>query len=127
LRQPILIVVRDPIARPAEKSGACFSIVPRDRVYEGIESPKARRRRKEWERRGLNEGWSRIANAREVVLGIGTGFADQIVIAWMPQFLRILGGRVEKLRVVPLVCGRSEADRRWNANELSICVKNALG
>ncbi len=43
-----------------------------------------------------------LANADEIVLWIGTGLADQLTLAWMPQLLRVLRVGIEKLRVVQL-------------------------
>jgi hypothetical protein len=42
----------------------------------------------------------RLAGAQEVVIWIGTGVAEQLALAWMPQLLRAIGGRPESLRIV---------------------------
>jgi len=34
------------------------------------------------------------------VIWLGTGLADQLAFAWMPQLLRAVGGRAETLRAV---------------------------
>jgi hypothetical protein len=71
------------------------------RVYGETENQKPRRRpAKRWAERYIIDGPDRIANAKEVVLWIGTGLDDQLTLAWMPHFLRAIGSRVDKLRVV---------------------------
>ncbi len=42
----------------------------------------------------------RLADAHEVVLWLGTGLAEQLALAWMPQLLRAIGGRADSLRIV---------------------------
>jgi hypothetical protein len=64
-------------------------------------TPKERRRRAEyWRRADLLGGPDRLADSNEVVIWLGTGVADQLALAWMPQLLRAVGGRAETLRVV---------------------------
>jgi Domain of unknown function (DUF1835) len=61
---------------------------------------KQRRRPKYWIRNDLLGASDRLADATEVVIWLGTGLADQLAFAWMPQLLRALGVRPEILRVV---------------------------
>jgi Domain of unknown function (DUF1835) len=37
----------------------------------------------------------RLADANEVAIWVGTGLAEQLALAWMPQFLRAIGRRPE--------------------------------
>src|SRR5262245_5809209 len=72
-----------------------------ERVSREMENHESRRRRS-----GraavcdLVDRLERIVGAREVVLWVGMGLADQLTLAWMPQFLRAIGSPVETLRVV---------------------------
>ena len=42
----------------------------------------------------------RLADADEVLIWLGTGLAEQLALAWIPQLLRAIGGRAKSLRVV---------------------------
>ncbi len=42
----------------------------------------------------------RLTQAHEVVIWLGTGLAEQLALAWMPQILRAIGGRAESMRIV---------------------------
>ena len=59
---------------------------------------KRRGKRAAWP--DLVDGPDRLAGADDVVTWLGTGLADQLTLAWMPQMLRTVGGRPEALRVV---------------------------
>jgi len=41
-----------------------------------------------------------LTKADEIVLWLGTGLSEQLTLAWMPQLLRVLDLRTEKLRIV---------------------------
>ena len=41
-----------------------------------------------------------LLEAESVTVWVGTGLAEQLLLAWMPQFLRVLGIDLEKLQVI---------------------------
>lgn len=41
-----------------------------------------------------------VLEAESVIVWVGTGLAEQLLLAWMPQFFRLLGIDLQKLRVV---------------------------
>jgi hypothetical protein len=41
-----------------------------------------------------------LARADEIIVWIGTGLAEQLLLAWIPQFLRLLEIDLQKLRVI---------------------------
>jgi Domain of unknown function (DUF1835) len=45
-----------------------------------------------------------LAHADQITLWIGTGLAEQLLLAWMPQFLRLLEIDLLKLRVIQFEC-----------------------
>src|SRR5439155_2353955 len=53
-----------------------------------------------WPKGDLLGGPDRLAKADEIILWVGTGLADQLMFASMPQLLRALHVGPEKLRVV---------------------------
>ena len=67
---------------------------------ESAQTRKRRRRSNIVTRDYIVGSLDRLAHADEVVIWLGTGLAEQLVLAWMPQLLRAIGGRPESLRVV---------------------------
>jgi hypothetical protein len=67
---------------------------------ESAQTRKRRRRSKNVTQDYIGGGLDRLADADEVVIWLGTGLAEQLALAWMPQLLRAIGGRAESLRVV---------------------------
>jgi hypothetical protein len=62
---------------------------------------RTRRRRSKYATRDRIIGsLDRLGDADEVVIWLGTGLAEQLALAWMPQLLRAIGGRLESLQVV---------------------------
>jgi hypothetical protein len=61
---------------------------------------KRRRRSKSVPEEFVFGSLDRLADANEVAIWVGTGLAEQVALAWMPQFLRAIGGRPESLKVV---------------------------
>jgi hypothetical protein len=59
-----------------------------------------RRRAKNADRDYIVGSLDRLANADEVVLWLGTGLAEQLALAWIPQLLRVIGGRADSMRIV---------------------------
>ncbi len=71
-------------------------------------STRKRRRRSRYVMRDYVDGsLDRLAGAEEVVIWLGTGLAEQLALAWMPQLLRTIGGRAESMRVVQFERTRS--------------------
>jgi hypothetical protein len=74
--------------------------------WEGVyaaaaERPKQRRKcAKHWAVHPVIPEPERLIDASEVVLWLGTGLAEQLMLTWMPQFLRAVGARGAKLHVV---------------------------
>ena len=67
------------------------------------EPPKTRKRRrssKNVTQDYVSGSLDRLADAHEVVIWLGTRLAEQLALAWMPQFLRAIGGRADSLRIV---------------------------
>ena len=61
---------------------------------------KRRRRSENVDRDFVVGSLDRLADADEVVLWLGTGLAEQIALAWIPQVLRVIGGRADSIRLV---------------------------
>jgi methyltransferase (TIGR00027 family) len=61
---------------------------------------KRRRRSKSVTEEYVFGSLDRLADANEVAIWIGTGLAEQLALAWMPQFLRAIGRLPESLKVV---------------------------
>lgn len=62
--------------------------------------PKERWRYVRGAQRYLVSKPERLTEASDFVLWIGTGFSEQLTLAWMPQLVRALGRPIERLRVV---------------------------
>lgn len=66
--------------------------------------PANRRKRRQPSTRSTQDhvfdNLDRLAQAHEVVIWLGTGLAEQLALAWMPQILRAIGGRAESMRIV---------------------------
>lgn len=54
----------------------------------------------EWARKDILDNPHRLAEADEVILWVGMGLGDQLLLAWLPQLLRRVGADVERLKVV---------------------------
>ncbi len=52
----------------------------------------------------------RLAEATEIVLWIGTRLADQLALAWMPQWLHAIGNRSYQLWILPFEKTRAGGD-----------------
>ncbi len=59
-----------------------------------------RRRERYWRKEKSILGMERIVDADEVVLWVGAGVDDQVILAWLPQLLRAVGVDVGRMRVV---------------------------
>lgn len=71
-------------------------------LAEDPSNPGKRRRRARSPRPfDLIDGQHCLDDASDVVLWLGTGLADQLVLAWMPHWLRAIGGSARTLQVVP--------------------------
>jgi hypothetical protein len=68
--------------------------------WDHVEGRKRRRRSNNVTRDYIFGSLDRLAGANEVVIWLGTGLAEQLLLAWMPQLLRTIGGRSESLRIV---------------------------
>ena len=66
---------------------------------DSVRSRTRQRRSKKLTREYISGSLDRLADAQEVVIWLGTGLDDQLALAWMPQFLLAIGGRVESLRI----------------------------
>jgi hypothetical protein len=79
-----------------------------DQVAGPPANSKARRRRaKARSHLSVVPDPERFIDAEEITLWLGTGLSDQLMLAWMPQFLRVLGACAEKLHVVQFERTRS--------------------
>jgi Domain of unknown function (DUF1835) len=67
---------------------------------EPAKTRKRRRRSNNGTRDYVFGSLDRLADAHEVVIWLGTGLAEQLALAWMPQLLRAIGGRVESVHIV---------------------------
>jgi len=65
-----------------------------------VKTRKRRRRSKNVTHDYIFGSLDRLAAAHEAVIWLGTGLADQLALAWMPQSLRVIGGPAESLRIV---------------------------
>ena len=72
---------------------------------ESAQTKKRRRRSNIVTRDYIVGSLDRLAHADEVVIWLGTGLAEQLVLAWMPQLLRAIGGRPE------IVARRASSER----------------
>ncbi len=90
----------------------------------GVAAGSAKRRRRglvRWGDHPIVPEPARFIDAEAITLWSGTGLAEQLVLAWMPQFLRAIGARGANLNVV-------QFERNASGEEiLEACYLNSEG